>query len=109
MASFKQNSPDLSEKEFPSLGKVKDPLKLEELTFKKYVVIKHNDPKDTKTTMADLNPIHVHKKLKATLGKHLNSCKVSRLSSGLLLVERGASVGTFTSCSPLVRQVCMIA
>ena len=54
-----------------------------QMTYKKYLVIKHQDPQQKIT---DINPIEIDNGLTRRLGKP-HRCKVTRLRSGLLLVE----------------------
>ena len=78
---FSQTLPNNFEEDFPQLSK--DPLDYREKPFKRYLVIKHNDPN---TKMSDLNPFDIDRKIKSVLGKK-HTCKVNRLRSGLLLIE----------------------
>ena len=97
MASFNPpKSPPLSAEEFPSLGRPEDPAKLEETYFKRFLIIKKDttnltDQDDNQNninpSMSDVSVFIVDRSLKSILGKHYKWCKISRLRSGLLLVE----------------------
>ena len=54
----------------------------ETLTFKKYVTIKHTD---RNIRMTDLSPFAIKEGLKSAIGK--KRCNITRLRSGLLLIE----------------------
>ena len=83
--TFASSLPNFSREEFPPLSRNKGPHKnlLEEISFKKYMTVKH---KDGKTKMTDLNVFEIEKGLKNILGKK-TSYNVSPLRSGLLLIE----------------------
>ena len=101
--SYASPLPTLSEKDFPSLGKSSEPEKLETLLFKRYLIIKDNSEKtentntdnaenksQTKTKkekVSELTVFEVDKHFQQVLGKQYKWCKVSRLRSGLLLIE----------------------
>ena len=83
--SFASSLPNFSGEDFPPLNRNKAPQRniLEEISFKKFLTIKHND--DTKK-MTNMNVFEIEKGLQAILGKKSNH-NVSPLRSGLLLIE----------------------
>lgn len=79
-------SPLYSAEEFPPLGSSLDPKKLDQVlrkTFKRFVTVKHQDEN---IKMSSLNPFDLDRKFKTLLGKK-HTCKISKLRSGLLLIE----------------------
>ena len=89
-------TPPRSAEEFPSLGRPEAPAKLEEIFFKRFLIIKKDtasqtdqddNQKNIDPSMSDVNVFVVDRSLKSILGKHYKWCKISRLRSGLLLVE----------------------
>ena len=83
--TFASSLPNFSREEFPPLSRNKVPQKniLDEISFKKYMTVKH---RDGTTKMTDLNIFEIEKGLKNILGKK-NNYNVSPLRSGLLLIE----------------------
>ena len=82
-----QTSPKLTEEDFPPLPVEKNDKnkKLDdELNFKRFLIMKN---KNENEKMSDVSVFTVDKNLKKVLGKHYQWCKVSRLRSGLLLIE----------------------
>ena len=112
-SSYASPLPPLSEKEFPSLGKSTEPKNLEALAFKRYLVIKdkiqvnnenedqnidqnkdqNEQPNGTQTSkkkiekVSDLSVFSVDRFFQKVLGKNYKWCKITRLRSGLLLIE----------------------
>ena len=77
-------SPKLTEEDFPPLEKT-DKKKLdEEFDFKRFLIIKN---KDENVKMSDVSVFKVDKNLKKVMGRLYKWCKISRLRSGLLLIE----------------------
>ena len=78
-------SPKLTEEDFPPLGKTEKQKKLdEEFDFKRFLIIKN---KDENVKMSDVSVFKVDKYLKKVMGRLYQWCKISRLRSGLLLIE----------------------
>ena len=79
--------PSTSREDFPPLTRNKVPKRnlLEEISYKRYLVIKHNDENET-TKMTSLNIFSIEKSLRSLLGKR-STYNVSPLRSGLLLIE----------------------
>ena len=86
MASNKAKTscvPQPCNEDFPPLQTKKDTLKNSNIMFKKFLTVRHQDPE---IRMADINPFEVDRKIKSLLGKN-HSCKITKLRSGLLLIE----------------------
>ena len=80
-------SPKLAEEEFPPLPPRKNEQKQkldDEMNFKRFLIMKN---KNENEKMSDVSVFTVDKHLKKVLGRHYQWCKVSRLRSGLLLIE----------------------
>ena len=78
-------TPNLTEEHYPPLSKPKETLNItfNDMTFKRFVTIEHQDEK---IHMCSMNPFEIDRQLRTILGKK-HRCKVTNMRSGHLLVE----------------------